>query len=75
MDGEKWIQYVIESFASGRVDESLEPFSLNIVKSGVDRLYTLAVPLKGPARWVRKVYRWQNVWLTSLMLFVRQRGT
>ncbi|KAF7731675.1 hypothetical protein EC973_008846 [Apophysomyces ossiformis] len=45
-----WVKYIIQSAASDRVDEQLEPFSLVIVKSGVDRLYSLAEPLMEPAR-------------------------
>ncbi|KAJ8661017.1 hypothetical protein O0I10_003239 [Lichtheimia ornata] len=64
---EAWIQYVINSFASGHVDDHLEPFSIKIVRSGVDRLYGLGLPLKEPALSARRVYRWENKWLTGAL--------
>lgn len=52
------------------MDDTLEPFSLNILKSGLDRLYTIGEPLKGPALLVRRIYRWENVLLTGTILLV-----
>ncbi|ORY99949.1 hypothetical protein BCR43DRAFT_484598 [Syncephalastrum racemosum] len=68
---EAWVQYVLNSFASSRIDDRLEPFSLNIIKSGVDRLYTMVLPFKEPALRVRRIYRWENRWLTGAILLVR----
>ncbi|KAI9322399.1 hypothetical protein BX666DRAFT_2022878 [Dichotomocladium elegans] len=62
-----WLEYIIQSLASGQVDDDLEPFSLKTVKSGVDRLYRLALPLQGPAIRVRRLYRWENRWATGLL--------
>ncbi|KAI9497951.1 hypothetical protein BDB00DRAFT_868085 [Zychaea mexicana] len=64
---EAWVQYIISSFASGQVDDKLEPFSLKVVKSGVDRLYGMVAPLKAPAMTARRIYRWENRWLTGTL--------
>ncbi|KAG0183556.1 hypothetical protein DFQ28_002125 [Apophysomyces sp. BC1034] len=65
-----WAEYIIQSAASDRVDDQLEPFSLVILKSGVDRLYSLAEPLMEPAKKIRRIYRWENKILTGAYLFL-----
>ena len=51
----------------------MEPFSLKVVKSGVDRLYGMAAPLKEPAMTVRRIYRWENRWITGSLASVRAK--
>ncbi|KAI8330510.1 hypothetical protein BC941DRAFT_440709 [Chlamydoabsidia padenii] len=60
-----WIDYIIQSAASDRIDDQLEPFSYDIMKSGCDRLYRLGMPLMAPMQNMVGIYEWQNVPLTG----------
>ncbi|CAO3591184.1 unnamed protein product [Absidia cylindrospora] len=60
-----WGHYIIQSAASDRIDDQLEPFSYEIMKSGCDRLYRLGMPLMEPMQNMVQIYEWQNVPLTG----------
>ncbi|ORZ23430.1 hypothetical protein BCR42DRAFT_447121 [Absidia repens] len=60
-----WVHYIIQSAASDRIDDQLEPFSYEIMKSGCDRLYRLGMPLMEPMQNMVRIYEWQNVPLTG----------
>ncbi|KAI8384540.1 uncharacterized protein BYT42DRAFT_612235 [Radiomyces spectabilis] len=65
-----WFLYLVNSQAGDRIDDRLEPFSLHVIKSSMDRLYLLLEPLAKPAKSIRRVYRWEKVWVTGASLSI-----
>ncbi|KAI8883304.1 hypothetical protein K501DRAFT_249843 [Backusella circina FSU 941] len=62
-----WIKYIISASAYDDINRPLEPLSLNNLRHDLDRLYPMISPLIGPAKEIRRIYRWENKSLTSIL--------